>query len=50
MLKSEMGSYVRMGGRGLKNLTYPYMGVEGVKNCQNHPYVIDESPLTTFAA
>ena len=31
---------VRIGGRGLKNLTYPCMGVEGVKNCQNHPYVI----------
>ena len=40
MLKNEIESYVRIGGRGLKNLTYPYMGVEGVKNCQNHPYVI----------
>ena len=46
MLKNEMESYVRIGGRGLKNLTYPYMGVGGgVKNCQNHPYVINEWPL-----
>ena len=35
MLINEMESYVRIGGRGLKNLTYPYMGVEGVKNCQS---------------
>ena len=27
MLKNEMESYVRTWGRGLKNLTYPYMGV-----------------------
>ena len=26
-----MESYVRIGGRGLKNLTYPYMGV-GVRS------------------
>ena len=41
-----MESYVRIGGRGLKNLTYPYMGVGGMKNFQNHPYVINEWPLT----
>ena len=29
MLKYEMESYVTIGGKGLKNLTYPYMGVEG---------------------
>ena len=30
-------------GMGLKNLTYPYMGVGGgVKNCQNRPYLINE--------
>ena len=34
MLKNEMESYVRIGGRGLKNLKYPYMGVGGLKNCQ----------------
>ena len=45
MLKNEMESYVRIGRRGLKNLTYPYMGVGEVKNCQNHPYVINELPL-----
>ena len=28
-----MDSYVRIGERGLKNLTY--MGVGGIKNCQN---------------
>ena len=53
MLKNEMESYVRIVGRGLKNLTYPYMGVEGrVNNFQNHPYVINEWPLSTalFAA
>ena len=33
-------------GRGLKNLTYPYMGVGRVNNCQNHSYVINEWPLT----
>ena len=44
-LKNEMESYVRIGGRGLKNLTYPYMVVVGVKNCKHHPYVINESPL-----
>ena len=43
-----MESYVRIGGRGLKNITYPYKGVEGgVKNCQNHTYVINEWPLKT---
>ena len=26
-VEKEMDSYVRIGGRGLKNLTYPYMGV-----------------------
>ena len=40
-----MESYVRIGGRGLKNLTYLYMGVGGGQNCQNHPYVINEQPL-----
>ena len=34
MLENEMESYVRIGGRGLKNLMYPYMGVEG---CQQLP-------------
>ena len=44
-----MESYVRIGGRGLKNLTYTYMGVRGVKNCQNHPYVINEWPLISIS-
>ena len=44
MLKNEMEPYVRIEGRGLKNITYPYM--RGVKNCQNHPYVINEYPLS----
>ena len=47
MLTNEMESYVRIGGRGLKNLTYPYMGVRRVNNCKNHPYVINEWPLST---
>ena len=29
MLKNKMESCVRIGGRGLKNLTYPYMGEGG---------------------
>ena len=37
MLKNEIKSYVRIGERDLKNLTYPYMG-EGIKL----PYVINE--------
>ena len=40
-----MESYIRIGEMGLKNLTYPYMGVGGVKSCQNHAYVINEWPL-----
>ena len=49
MLKNEMESYVRIGGRGLKNLMYPYMGVGvEVKNYQNNPYVINEWPLTEY--
>ena len=31
MLKNEMGSYVRIRGRDLKILTYPYMRVGGSK-------------------
>ena len=42
MLKKEMESYVRIGTRSLKNLTYPFMGV---KNFQN-PYVINDWPLS----
>ena len=29
MLKNEMEPYLRIGGRSLKKITYPYMGVEG---------------------
>ena len=47
MLKNEMESYV-IGGRGLKNLMFPYMGVGRVKNFQNHPYVINDWPLITL--
>ena len=32
-------------GRGLKNLTYAYMGVRG-KQGQNHAYIINEWPLS----
>ena len=47
MLKSEMDSYVRIEGRGLKILTYPYIRMGGgVKNCQNHSYIINEWLLT----
>jgi hypothetical protein len=48
MLKNEMESYVRIGGRGLKKLTYPYIGVGEVKNCQNHPCVVNEWPLKLY--
>ena len=41
-----MKSYVRIGGSSLKNLTYAYMGVGGVKNYQNHAYVINKWSLT----
>ena len=50
MLKYEIESYVRIGEKGLKNLTYPYMGVGGVKYCQNHPYVINKWPLISYLA
>ena len=40
-----MESYVT-GERGLTNFTHAYMGVGGVKNCQNHAYVINEWHLT----
>jgi hypothetical protein len=50
MLKNEMESCVRIGGRGLKNLKYPYLRVEGVKNCQNNAYVINEWPITRMNA
>ena len=40
-----MESYVIIGGRGFKNLTYPYMEVGWVKHFQNHPYVINYWPL-----
>ena len=46
-MKNEMESYVRIGGGVWKNLTYPCMGVGGFKNCQNHPYVINEWPLAS---
>jgi hypothetical protein len=48
MLKNEMESYIRIGGRGLKNLTHPYMAARGVKNCQNPPYVINEWSLISY--
>ena len=48
MLKNELESYLRIRERGLKNLTYPYMGVGGVKNFQNLPYVINEWPITFY--
>ena len=41
-----MESYVRIGGRGLKNLNVSLHGGRGVKNCQNHAYVLDDCPLT----
>ena len=47
MLKNEIESYVRIGGKGLKNIKVILYGGKGggVKNCQNHPYVINEWPL-----
>ena len=45
MFKNEMESYVRIMGGGMKNVTYPYMWVGGIKNYQNHPYVINEWSL-----
>ena len=40
-----MESYVRIEGRGFKNLTYPYTGVGEGQKLQNHPYVTNEWPL-----
>ena len=44
MLKNEIESYVRIGGMFEKSYIRLH-GVGGVKNCQNHPYVINEWPL-----
>ena len=45
MMKNQMISYVRIGRRGLKKSYVPLHGGRRVKNCQNHPYVINEWPL-----
>ena len=45
MLKKRNGILRKNRGKGIENLTYPYMGAGGVKNFQNHPYVIIEWPL-----
>jgi len=45
MLKNKMESYVRI-GRGYEKSYVPLHGGRGVKICQNHPYVINEWPLT----
>ena len=42
MLKNEMGSCVRIGGEGFEKSYVPLHGGRGVKNCHNHPYVINE--------
>ena len=43
MLKNEMESYIRIEGNGFEKSYVPlHGGREGVKNCQNHPYVINE--------
>ena len=42
-----MESYVRIGGRGFKNRMFPHMGVGGVKNGQNDPYISIEWPLNS---
>ena len=34
-------------GRGFEKSYVPLHGGRGVKNCQNHPYVINEWPLTS---
>ena len=39
-----MESYVRIGGEFEKSYER-YMEVGEVRNCQNHPYVINEWPL-----
>ena len=44
MLRNEMESYVRIGGEGFEKSYVPLHrgGGGGVRNCQNHPYVINE--------
>ena len=49
MLKKRNGILRKNRGKGIENLTYPYMGAGGVKNFQNHPYVINEWPLRYMA-
>ena len=49
MLKNEMESYVRLGGKAFEKSYVPLHGGRGgVKNCQNHPCVINEWPLRAF--
>ena len=43
MLKNEMESYLRI-GEGFEKSYVPLHGGRGVKNCQNHPYVVSEGP------
>ena len=40
-----MESYVRIGGKVFEKSYIPLHWGRGVKNCQNHPYVINEWPL-----
>ena len=40
-----MESYIRIGGEGFEKSYVPLHGVGGIKNCQNHAYVINEWPL-----
>jgi len=47
-LKNEMESYVRIGEEGFEKSYVPLHGGRGVKNCQNHPYVINEWSLSAY--
>jgi hypothetical protein len=41
-----MESYVRIGREAFEKSSIRLNGGRGVKNCQNHAYVINEWPLT----
>jgi hypothetical protein len=43
-----MESYVRIGEEGFEKSYVPLHGGRGVKNCQNHPYVINEWSLSAY--
>ena len=48
MLKNEMGALRKNRREGFEKSCVPLHAGRGVKNCQNHPYVINEWPPKLF--